>query len=315
MLGRPRYKNQLVYLFTAFCLCMHVCLFAQDTLLQKKTIVFATPDTTTLKMDIYGLNNDTAKKPCILFMFGGGFIAGNRDSKNYSEYFKLLVSHHFIVVSIDYRLGLKGKKLGVFNTKPLQTAIGLAVTDLYSATNYLLANAAMYGIDTSIIILSGSSSGAITVMSAEWEKCNATKTASALPAGFNYAGVISFAGAIFSTSGKPSYKTPPSPIMMFHGTKDKLVYYNKRSFLWKGIFGSASLAGVFEKKKYPYYFQRVVGKGHEIAETPMITNQQDIIWFIEEYIFKKKRYLVDVRFNDLDAKQTFTQSAKDIYEK
>ena len=91
------YKKPFAYLVMAFCFCVNLSLYAQDTSLQKKTVVFATPDTTALLMDIYGLTNDTAKRPCILFVFGGGFIAGNRDSENYKEYFKLLVSHHYIV--------------------------------------------------------------------------------------------------------------------------------------------------------------------------------------------------------------------------
>ena len=312
-------KNSIADTYYLRCLLIAISFlismssYSQDSLPNKKTIEYITIDTTILKMDIYGLNGDTTKKPCIIFMFGGGFIGGARDAKKYMNYINLLIRNHFIVASIDYRLGMKGKHVSALNTTPLKNAINLAVNDLFSATNYILKNATLYNIDSTKIILSGSSSGAISVMTGEWEKSNSTKNAKALPPNFNYAGVISFAGAIFSTSGKPSYKIAPPPIMMFHGTDDKLVFYKQKRFLNKGIFGSASLAGVYKKNKYPYYFQSVVGMGHEVAETPMNENQNDIIWFINQYIFNKKKYMMEVKFDDPEAIRTFTKSAKDIY--
>ena len=48
------------------------------------------------------------QKPTILFMFGGGFIRGTRDDESYNKWFKMLSDNGFRVISIDYRLGLKG---------------------------------------------------------------------------------------------------------------------------------------------------------------------------------------------------------------
>ncbi|SEW36172.1 Acetyl esterase/lipase [Chitinophaga sp. YR573] len=261
----------------------------------------------TLKMDVYSNQDIQVKQPCVLFVFGGGFFMGHRDADYYTDYFNKLAQHNYKVISIDYRLGLKdnNKKISPLNTKPLKDAIDLAVTDLYDATAYLIKNADKLGIDTSMMMLSGSSAGAITVLQADWEKRNHTTLTLQLPEDFQYKAVLSFAGAILSYKGKPSYKIPPAPTMLFHGTDDKVVTYNKIRLFNKGFFGSKALAKKFRQNKYPYYFQRVEGMGHEVAGSPMKENLDDILWFIDTYVYKKKQYLIEVDFNDLQRKRTF----------
>ncbi|MFA4869169.1 MAG: alpha/beta hydrolase [Pedobacter sp.] len=266
----------------------------------KQTFIYSTKDTQILKLDVYSNQELHVKKPSIIFLFGGGFVKGNRDDSFYLPYFKKLVENNYKVISIDYRLGLKGEKWPtVFNTSVLKNAISYAVTDLYDATAYLIANAKELGIDTSMVMLSGSSAGAVTILQADWEKRNNTSIAKPLPNNFQYKGVIAFAGSILSYSGKPKYKTPPAPTMMFHGTNDKVVIYNKIKLFNRGMFGSRYLASYFKKQQYPYYFQFVNNMGHEVAGTPMHNNQNEILWFIRTYIEQKKPYQVEVNFNDL----------------
>ena len=81
------------------------------------------------------------------------------------------------------------------------------------------------GIDPNNIVVTGSSAGAITVQQAEWEICNSTPMAAGLPEGFNYKGVMAFAGAVL-VDGPLGYKSAPCPVMMFHGTEDELVPYD-----------------------------------------------------------------------------------------
>jgi predicted esterase len=270
----------------------------------KQTFIYSKKDTQDLKLDIYSNQDLRIKKTCIVFIFGGGFIKGKRDDNYYLPYFKKLVENNYKVVSIDYRLGLKGEKWPtVFNTSVLRNAINYAVTDLFDATAYLIANAEEMGIDTSKVILSGSSAGAVTILQADWEKRNQTAISQTLPKNFQYKGAIAFAGAILSYTGKPKYKIPPAPTMMFHGTNDKIVLYNKVKLFNRGMFGSRYLASYFKKQKYPYYFQFVRNMGHEIAGTPMHDNQEDILWFIRNYIEQKKPYQMEVDFNNLQAKK------------
>ncbi|WP_421939268.1 alpha/beta hydrolase [Pedobacter sp.] len=288
---------------------------AQIILHDKKTQVttktFYQRDTISLKLDIYYQGQLKDKKPTVLFVFGGGFVTGKRDNKLFQDYFNFLAEKGFKVVATDYRLGLKGKKFPTpFNTSALRDAIDTAVTDVFRASNYLINNAETFGVDTSMIILSGSSAGAITALHADFNKRNATALARNLPEAFQYKGVISFAGAILSYQGKPKYKIPPAPTMLFHGTADKLVPYNKVRLFNRGFFGSKFLAGRFKKAGYPYYFQYVEGMGHEIAGTPMKDKLPDILWFIQNYIFEKKRYFMEVDFKDADSKRSFQMPDK-----
>ena len=95
--------------------------------------------------------------------------------------------------------------------------------------------------DPSNIVISGSSAGAISVMQAEYEIANRTSWASVLPQGFNYAGVMSFSGAILSRKGKVKYQTVPCPTMMLHGTADMLVPYKQIAVFNLGFFGGGKL--------------------------------------------------------------------------
>ena len=92
----------------------------------------------------------------------------------------------------------------------------------YDATNWLISRSDELGIDTSTILLSGSSSGAISVLTAEFERKNDYPESDKLPPGFQYAGIISFSGAILSVNGKLKYSNKPAPKMMFHGTADRI---------------------------------------------------------------------------------------------
>ena len=128
---------------------------------RKQRFTYAVKDSTQLDLDVYrtGDRLTTPKKPCVLFVFGGAFIAGRRDDSLYNNYFNSLLAHDYVVISMSYRLGLKGvKNLSKFNIAPLEKAIGMAVDDVYDATDWLIDNAQQLGIDPSKIILSGSSS-------------------------------------------------------------------------------------------------------------------------------------------------------------
>ena len=164
---------------------------------------------------------------------------------------------------------MKGENApGATNFKPLQNAISMAVSDLYSATNWLLEHAEELYIDPSLIMISGSSAGAITVLQADYWKRNNHPATDTLPHEFRYAGVISFAGGIFSTDGVPSYKVPPAPTLFFHGSADKLVPYDKTRFFHIGMFGSKAIANKFRQEKHPYLFFSMEGLVTKLRSFP-----------------------------------------------
>lgn len=260
----------------------------------KKTVIYANRDTCDLKMDIYRLKEAYYPQPVMLFIFGGAFMFGSRDREDYVPYLLKMAEEGFTTISIDYRLGLKGKKISIFNTSNVDEAIDASVEDLFSATKYLLDNAARLVIDTSLIIVSGSSAGGITALQADYMLKNNMPLAQILPQNFSYQGIISYSGAIFSHKGTPDYQRPPSPTLFIHGDKDPVVKYNALRIFKLGLFGSKSLATRFKKRGHTYAFLTMKGRDHSVSDTAMHDNFGEIMWFINEYIFKSQNRQTDL---------------------
>ena len=284
------------------------------------TYLFVQRDTCDLYLDVYNpakgsqtsINGKT--KPTVVFMFGGGFIQGTRDDESYNDWFKMLTQNGYRVVSIDYRLGLKGSnKVGIAQVNVLDKAIHMAVEDLFSATNFMIDNAESLGIDPSNIVISGSSAGAISVMQAEYEVCNRTSWASVLPADFNYAGVMSFSGAILSRKGKVKYAEAPCATLMLHGTADALVPYKQIAFFNLGFFGGGKLVERFKKFDYNYNMYHFIDYGHEIAGS-METTLDLQLKFLENNVMQSDKRVIEAWLSDPDVYKGFgPQSRKELY--
>ena len=294
---------------------------AQEKLLvPDATYMFERRDTCDLYLDIYEPAKGSMRefkgieKPTVLFMFGGGFIHGCRDDESYNSWFRMLTDNGYKVISIDYRLGLKGSnKVGIAQVNVLDKAIHIAVEDLFSATNFIIDNAESLNINPSNIVISGSSAGAISVMQAEYEIANSTVYASVLPQGFNYAGVMSFSGAILSRKGKVKYNNTPCPTMMLHGTADKLVPYNQIAVLNLGFFGGGKLIDRLKKYGCNYNMFHFIDYGHEIAGSMYSTLDLQLD-FLEKNVMEKKERLIEAWISDPDVwKGAGPQSRKELY--
>jgi dienelactone hydrolase len=265
-------------------------------------------------MDVYSPANVHLNMPCLVFVFGGGFKMGSRSHNQ--EFLLAMADSGYVVVAIDYRLGMKGVTGNdMERINSVHKAIELAVEDLYSATDYLLKHAVVLNIDQQKIIISGSSAGAVTVLQADNELSNRTKMASVLPENFHYAGVLSFAGGILSFNGAPKYMNPPAPTMFFHGIDDKLVNYDKIQLFNKGFFGTNALVSIFEKNDYPYFAYRYRDMGHEIAVVPTQYNINDICGFIRDYVIDHQKLKKDITVKNPKLKASFygKWKPKDIY--
>ena len=224
--------------------------------------------------------------PCVLFAFGGGFSHGKRADVRYLPYFNMLLAEGFDVVSIDYRLGMAYTLDSTENVGPLEGAwamyrsVNYAAEDVLRATKYLLANAEKMGIDTSLIVASGSSAGAIAVLQAENYLANRESYAKELPVKFNFAGVIAFAGAIYSVFSAPDWDGKPCPIMLFHGNADRNVPYRKATILATGFYGSDYIAEQLHDMGATYYFHSAHYRDHALALTPLTDNHDEIIAFL-----------------------------------
>ncbi len=283
--------------------------------------LYAEKDGQELYLDVYEpargsqTSIDGKTKPTVMFVFGGGFKEGQRDASGYTPWFKAMTDRGYRVISIDYRLGLKdAKTMGVRQANELHKAILMAVEDLYSATAFLISNAAEFDVDPDNIVISGSSAGAIASMQAEYELCNGGSSTSILPDGFRYAGVMAFSGAVYSGSGKVSYKTEPCPILMFHGEDDRLVTYKQIRFFSKHFAGASWLAKLYAKKGYNYSFYHFQDIAHEVCNS-MLQNINEEVHFIESNVMKGQKRIVDAQASDPSIPKASWGKAgpKDIY--
>jgi hypothetical protein len=271
--------------------------FGQDM----KTYQYAERDTLNLYLDFYTPEQVNDSTICLVYVFGGGFIGGHRDGKWEKAYFEQLVKEGFMVASIDYRLGLKGaKNLGIFNTGPLEKAVYMATEDAISAIAYLLEHAKELKVNKDYIVMIGSSAGAITSLQTDYALCNGYLNSNILPKDFRLAGVVSYAGAIFSHEGKIQYRNhEPAPTMMYHGMRDNLVSYKGISFMNVGFYGTDALVKRFVKYQYPYFARRFEDYGHSVAVAGPLT-VDDLLWFCRHYIYNKERIQVDGTYTNLD---------------
>ena len=294
---------------------------AEPAITPDGTYVYEKRDTCDLFLDIYNPaeGSETTykghEKPTIVFLFGGGFIQGTRDDVDYLPWFKTMTGNGYRIVSIDYRLGLKGTdKVGVAQVNALDKAIHMGVEDLFSATNFLYENASELGIDPSNIVISGSSAGAIIVMQAEYEICNKTSWTDTLPEGFRYAGVMSFSGAILSREGKVDYRhLTAAPTLMLHGTADELVPYKQIAVLHLGFFGGGKLVERFQKYGFNYNMYHFLDYGHEIAGS-MPTTVDLQLRFLQTNVMEGKKRIIEAWISDPDVYKGFgPQSRKELY--
>lgn len=276
--------------------------------LNKQTLQYAEKGGQPLMLDHYAAPVE-GLRPCVVFLFGGAFARGDRADVDYLPYFEMLTEAGYDVVSIDYRLGLKNPP----STKGIRQMIGVmkqavyyAVEDLFSATAFLLTKASEWNIDPSKVVVSGSSAGAIASLQAEYAICNGDECAKIL-GDFNYAGVISFAGAIFSTGGRPKWQSEPCPQMLFHGTSDCNVPYRKASLLGIGFYGSEIVAEEAEERGWPYWFYSAEWRDHDMAGAPMLENKEEIVAFIERCVVRGERLQITEHVKNLALKKQPTR--------
>ena len=291
------------------------------------TYLFAQRDTCDLYMDVYApaqdavMYADSLAKPTIVYVFGGGFIIGRRNDPFILPWVKTLTDNGYRVVCTDYRLGLKGKSIkfdliNIINSaKATKEAVDIGVDDTFAAIRYLCDNAEELGIDPDNIVISGSSAGAMISLSCALETCSPTVRTKQLPEGFRFKGVMSFAGAIMSDSGMPKYGSEPAPHLLFHGTEDGAVAYDKTAFGRFGLYGSSSLVrDIFSRNSYPYAIYRYSGHGHDIAAHMLATWPEQKL-FLERNVVQGLRRTVDASVDDpaVPVWSKLTISVKDIY--
>ena len=245
-----------------------------------ETFVYNVCEDDTLRLDYY--RPAQADAPLMVFAFGGGFMGGQRHTDDYDRLFNYLCDNGVAVATVDYRTVLLADGPESVATidgfcNALYRAITVAVTDYTMATRYLVANAADLGFDPAKVFAAGSSAGAITVLQTEISVCNGAQTA--LPEGFNFAGVISMAGAVCAL-GQPQWDAAPAPMLLFHGDADSNVPFDSIAVGGFGLFGSQYISRQLAEAHVPHQFHIVRGANHRVNSSACVDYRGEVLDFI-----------------------------------
>ena len=268
---------------------------------RKETYAFVERDST-LWLDVWHPAQPRPDSACVVALFGGGFVIGERDNELQTSIARQLTARGYTVVSPDYRLGLKDSAMVASHSKLtkvqdlFQWTIDIATEDCAAAIAFVVGRARDLGINPDRIVLTGCSAGAITVLQLDYCRANALPAAAALPQGWKPAAVVPYSGAIMC-KGKPQWKTPPAPTMLMHGTKDKIVAYKRYPHILNhALYGSATVYKQMRKKDLPVWIVRYEGIGHEVAS--FLPGSVDLFCGFVEQVFTGRVTTMDATMHD-----------------
>ena len=202
--------------------------------------ILGTEYTQTLYLDVYVPENDYINdRPLIIFMFGGAFVTGSKNSPVMQELCTRYAKMGYVASAIDYRL----TPTLIWNGSPENAykAVLKAIHDLKAAIRYFRMNDSLYddfGVDTSRIYTGGSSAGAIASVNTAYlneeseipelvidfvNESGGLEGLSGNP-GFNshFYGIVNLCGAVGDTNW---IEINDIPIVSVHGDEDTVVPY------------------------------------------------------------------------------------------
>ncbi len=196
--------------------------------------------TQTLYLDVYEPENDTInERPMVIFMFGGAFVGGSKNSPVMVELCTRYAKMGYVATSIDYRI----TPTLIWNgtVENAYKAVLKAIHDLKAAIRFFRMNDELndnFKIDTSRIYAGGSSAGAIASINAAYinnlneipeeiydfviENGGLEGLSGNTGYDSNFHGVVNLCGAIgdFNWIGYGDI-----PIVSIHGDEDTVVPY------------------------------------------------------------------------------------------
>lgn len=208
-----------------------------------------------LRADFYEPYHDTmARRPMVITVFGGGFVAGSRDYADMVAIADTLAHHGFVVASIDYRL------VPALSISPANMMRGayMATQDVSAAIRFFKAKSDHYGIDTTAIFLLGNSAGSIASLYAVFMKDDERPAEASLGGDLGMlddsgldisrghtsrvAGLVDQWGGVSDIEVIDADET--TPVCMIHGTNDKTVPYT---------YGTSGIYAIVSPKLYGSY--------------------------------------------------------------
>lgn len=262
-------------------------------------------------LDIYEPEGDTlSQRPVIVFQFGGGYLIGDKLFPPAPTYCPMWAERGFVCVSINYRLGFSATSTG-----SAERAVYRGVQDLQAALRFLCEFREEYRIDTSKIIVTGNSAGAVSTLHNTFMEpyqappshqgfgigLDSYNLGGLFDSGNNYwnnqevraAGIICNWGAILDTNFIGDAPDDHVPTILFHGTEDNLVHYDEGapfdSPFFPVLLGSEPMAQRLGNTTIPHKFVPLVGAAHEPELLDGAYNDT-IVWestkFMYEHVLK-----------------------------
>ncbi|HLK56291.1 MAG TPA: alpha/beta hydrolase, partial [Chthonomonadaceae bacterium] len=134
----------LLFCLMAFCLMPLTASARAGQPQVEKDVVYGTAGGTKLLLDVYRPQSVTGKRPGVVLVHGGGWVAG--DKSFYAPVGNLLAARGYVAFAIDYRLA------PIFHY-PAQ------VDDVQRAVRWVRAHAATYNLDPDRLGAIGDSAG------------------------------------------------------------------------------------------------------------------------------------------------------------
>jgi len=257
--------------------------------------------TQTLYMDIYQPDEDNFEdRPLIIFMFGGAFIGGSKESGDIVDLCTNFAKKGYVAAAIDYRL-TTNLILNPSEEKAYEAVIK-AIQDLRASIRYFRMNDALYDdykIDSNRIYVGGISAGAIAslnsvymdteeealmlVTSEHLEELGGFEGESGNPGYASDAhGVVNLCGAIGSLDW---IGQPDKPIVSMHGDQDGTVPYSDESVTLFGldvqVYGSYSINETMNELGNYSSLHTYVGQDH----VPFTSNMNFETDFITNFFY------------------------------
>lgn len=277
-------------------MCFISVLFSKAEVM-RDTYVYSIVENDTLRLDRYIDNAvlpDSAGYPTMIYIHGGGFVGGSRINAAQELYADWLAENGWQVICIDYRLAgfsknPDGSIKNPYNVKDALGFVRIACDDVITATNFVLSKD--WNVNKDKVCLSGGSAGAITALQTEYDICNGEEYTHKLPVGFNFAGVISQAGAIASLTESIVWKKSPCPIMFMHGTVDKNVPIDMESIGDTYFLGPYKIIPTLRDMDVSYWKFIVTGADHVVAMLGLTD------WYGQQSEFLSQFVLKDIQEN------------------
>lgn len=188
-----------------------------------------------LKMDIYEPTGDNAvARPLLILAHGGSFIGGTKTDADMAYFGPHFAQRGFVVASINYRLGLNFFSL---DSVEVMTAVVRAVHDMRACIRYfrqdVQTNGNTYKIDPNMIIIGGSSAGAITALhTAYLDKMSETPQ-------YLQDIITELGGGVEGNSGNPGYSSIPNGVMNGSGCLGEKTWLEANDIPLVSVHGTA----------------------------------------------------------------------------